>query len=1004
MYLGDFPADQAINFSFNTNDVDGASITRSVDGTISIYKDNSDGLAFDATQSTTGITNDEDFDGLTGLHTCCIITTNAWFETGHDYIVVISAATIGGHTVNASIAQFSIENRFTEVAPTVVEIRTEMDANSTKLDATISSRAPSGEYDTEAGYIPADLGDVATAAQDAAVHGVGSWESADAAPTVGEIRTEMEGIGTKLTLTLEDTNELQGNQGNWVTATGFATPNEYNGTFEDVKALLGSRGSIYYVSKDGDDSDGTTWAKAKTTVDAGIGLLTANQGDRLYIAPGTYDETANGANGVICDVEGIWIIGTLPGVIITNTDVTDNGNVFSITAHNTFISDVLVNKGETTSDGAIGIKVNGLYITADLRNITVEVGKATHTGIKFMGSAVSCSYMDDDLHLSHIYSNTGVGTGIEFADCIGCVIVDPQIHDLDYGMKFTGGASCHHNTVSPGTQVVSCDTGLSLDAGAYSNMLSALILNCTISYEDNSGVDTNKTEGSLTYVLSDIQTAIIAANPQTHYATADSVVTHGTVNAGTYIDTKVDNDVYWQVSPEVINGLEVRHKYLVGAGRVPSNVEFNGRFDAQTQRYCEVDAWNYSTSDWDQISSDTNRLDHATADYDRQTSLTTDNVQSSDGEIWIRIRSTSTTVTDDLYIDKLIVTSVAQSAGGLTADAVAVATTAMLESDFNTLSTDISTRAPSGEYDTEVGYIPADLGDVATAAQDIATHGAGSWESAAAAPTVIAIREEMDANSTKLDASVSSRAPSSEYDTEMGYIPADLGDVATAAQDAVTHGAGSWESAAAAPTVIAIREEMDANSTKLDASVSSRAPSSEYDTEMGYIPADLGDVATAAQDAVTHGAGSWEGGGAAPTVVAIREEMEGAGTKLTLTDAGISDIQSRIPAALVSGRMSSDLVGIAGSTDLVTNFATSVGTMLIGTAIGGTLSTTQMTTDLGSTGLDDENFTGRCIIFISNASTKRQIATIEEYVDATGTFTFTMITSTPIAGDTFIII
>jgi len=42
-----------------------------------------------------------------------------------------------------------------------------------------------------------------------------------AAPTVGEIRTEMEGAGTKLTLALEDTNELQTNQGNWVTATGF---------------------------------------------------------------------------------------------------------------------------------------------------------------------------------------------------------------------------------------------------------------------------------------------------------------------------------------------------------------------------------------------------------------------------------------------------------------------------------------------------------------------------------------------------------------------------------------------------------------------------------------------------------------------------------------------------------------------------------------------------------------------------------------------------------------
>ena len=47
-------------------------------------------------------------------------------------------------------------------------------------------------------------------------------------PTVGEIRTEIEGVGTKLTNVLGDTNELQTNQGNWLTATGFSVPNEYN--------------------------------------------------------------------------------------------------------------------------------------------------------------------------------------------------------------------------------------------------------------------------------------------------------------------------------------------------------------------------------------------------------------------------------------------------------------------------------------------------------------------------------------------------------------------------------------------------------------------------------------------------------------------------------------------------------------------------------------------------------------------------------------------------------
>lgn len=111
IYLGDYEADQPVYFAWNTNDSDGASITRATDGTISVYKDNSDGSSFDATQVTTGVTNDEDFDSLTGVHTCCITTTDAWYETGHDYIVVLSGSTIDGQTVNAVLAHFSIENR-----------------------------------------------------------------------------------------------------------------------------------------------------------------------------------------------------------------------------------------------------------------------------------------------------------------------------------------------------------------------------------------------------------------------------------------------------------------------------------------------------------------------------------------------------------------------------------------------------------------------------------------------------------------------------------------------------------------------------------------------------------------------------------------------------------------------------------------------------------------------------------------------------------------------------
>ena len=82
MYLGDYADDETVHFMWSTNAADGSSITRATNGTISVYKDDS------TTQTTTGVTDTEDFDTLTGIHHCKIVTTEAdavWDEamSGH---------------------------------------------------------------------------------------------------------------------------------------------------------------------------------------------------------------------------------------------------------------------------------------------------------------------------------------------------------------------------------------------------------------------------------------------------------------------------------------------------------------------------------------------------------------------------------------------------------------------------------------------------------------------------------------------------------------------------------------------------------------------------------------------------------------------------------------------------------------------------------------------------------------------------------------------------------
>lgn len=105
MYLGDYVSGVTVYFKWSSNAADGSSITRATNGTIYVYKDGG------TTETTTGVTDTEDFDSRTGIHHVAIATTDSFYAAGHDYAVVLGGATIDGKSVNAVLAHFSIENR-----------------------------------------------------------------------------------------------------------------------------------------------------------------------------------------------------------------------------------------------------------------------------------------------------------------------------------------------------------------------------------------------------------------------------------------------------------------------------------------------------------------------------------------------------------------------------------------------------------------------------------------------------------------------------------------------------------------------------------------------------------------------------------------------------------------------------------------------------------------------------------------------------------------------------
>lgn len=105
--------------------------------------------------------------------------------------------------------------------------------------------------------------------------------------------------------------------------------------------------------------------------------------------------------------------------------------------------------------------------------------------------------------------------------------------------------------------------------------------------------------------------------------------------------------------------------------------------------------------------------------------------------------------------------------------------------------------------------------------------------------------------------------------------------------------------------------------------------------------------------------------------------------------------------ASVTAEVSADVTKISGSTAAADNLEESAEAIITGTAQTGTLSTTQMTSDLS--GYADSELVGRTVIWKSGTA-DGQASDITAYASASGLVTFTAITTAPANGDLFVIV
>lgn len=152
-YFGDILEDSVITIPWNTNGVDGASITRAANGTPRVYKEDN------TTERTGGeITDTEDLDGKTGCHQIKIDTSaDAFYEVGKRYHVMVDAMTIDGKTVNHFIGTFSIELHKPKVNVVQVDGASLGTHQSGHFPADLRYTAGAALATAGSGYVPADL-------------------------------------------------------------------------------------------------------------------------------------------------------------------------------------------------------------------------------------------------------------------------------------------------------------------------------------------------------------------------------------------------------------------------------------------------------------------------------------------------------------------------------------------------------------------------------------------------------------------------------------------------------------------------------------------------------------------------------------------------------------------------------------------------------------------------------------------------------------------------------
>ncbi|NIQ08649.1 MAG: hypothetical protein GWO23_02740, partial [Gammaproteobacteria bacterium] len=255
-------------------------------------------------------------------------------------------------------------------------------------------------------------------------------------------------------------------------------------------AQLGASGNVWFVSLAGNDANsGESWDDAFRTIIYAVSV--ALPGDKIIVGTGTYDETANGAAGIVIAQPFIWIEG-VGNVFVQNTNTDNNGVVihFAPTTIGSVMQNFAVRKGEAVSANSVCVLMDAFFCGVNDTSILLEAGATTHAGIKLTSNASLCQITGKPDVLRAIVGLGGVGTGILFDGAINNAVDSMILAQLTTGLLFTGASLINGTTQN--INITGCNIGIQLDAGVLGNVIGARFTNCVVDVLDNSGNGTNE--------------------------------------------------------------------------------------------------------------------------------------------------------------------------------------------------------------------------------------------------------------------------------------------------------------------------------------------------------------------------------------------------------------------------------------------------------------------------------------------------------------------------------